>query len=89
MTERLDVPQFGYEWMSALARMLPGTGAAYLLLGEVPRMTTVPSVTVLLVWAAGALLLGGCDRCVTTRPGSAGTRTVAAPGRCARADYPT
>ncbi|MFI7575411.1 hypothetical protein [Micromonospora sp. NPDC049497] len=52
------LPQFGYEWMSELARILPGTGAAFLLLGEVPRMTTVSSVTVLLLWAAGTLLLG-------------------------------
>ncbi|MGN9809252.1 hypothetical protein ACTMSW_07825 [Micromonospora sp. BQ11] len=52
------LPQFGYEWMSELARILPGTGAAFLLLGEVPRMTTTSSVTVLLSWAAGGLLLG-------------------------------
>ena len=38
--------------------VLPGSGAAFLLLGGVPRMTEASSVTVLLVWAGGALLLG-------------------------------
>lgn len=52
------LPQFGYEWMSALAAVLPGSGAAFLLLGEVPRMTEASSVTVLLAWAGGGLLLG-------------------------------
>ena len=52
------LPQFGYEWMSWLASVLPGSGAAFLLLGEVPRMTETSSVTVLLAWAGGALLLG-------------------------------
>jgi ABC-2 type transport system permease protein len=52
------LPQFGYEWMSALAAVLPGSGAAFLLLGEVPRMTEASSMTVLLAWAGGALLLG-------------------------------
>ena len=53
------LPQFGYEWMAWLASILPGSGAAFLLLGEVPRMTDASSVTVLLAWAGGALLLGG------------------------------
>jgi hypothetical protein len=52
------LPQFGYEWMSTLASVLPGSGAAFLLLGGVPRMAEASSVTVLLVWAGGALLLG-------------------------------
>jgi hypothetical protein len=52
------LPQFGYEWMSSLASILPGSGAVFLLLGEVPRMTEASSVTALLVWAGGALLLG-------------------------------
>jgi hypothetical protein len=52
------LPQFGYEWMSALAAVLPGSGAAFLLLGEVPRMTEGSSVAALLGWAGGALLLG-------------------------------
>jgi hypothetical protein len=52
------LPQFGYEWMSALASILPGSGAAFLLLGEVPRMTEASSVTALLAWAGSALLLG-------------------------------
>jgi ABC-2 type transport system permease protein len=52
------LPQFGYEWMSALASVLPGSGAMFLLLGEVPRMSEASSVTALLGWAGGALLLG-------------------------------
>ena len=54
----LLLPQFGYEWMSALAKVLPGSGAAFLLLGGVPGMTKLSSMMVLLAWAAGALLLG-------------------------------
>ncbi|MGY1821652.1 hypothetical protein [Geodermatophilus sp. SYSU D00079] len=52
------LPQFGYAWTSALAEVLPGSGAAFLLLGEVPGMTEASSVTTLLAWAGGALLLG-------------------------------
>ena len=52
------LPVFGYEWMSAVAEVLPGSGAAFLLIGEVPGMTTASSVTALLAWAGGALLLG-------------------------------
>jgi ABC-2 type transport system permease protein len=52
------LPQFGYEWMTELTQVLPGTGAAFLLLGRVPGMTQTSSVTTLLVWAAGVLLLG-------------------------------
>ncbi len=54
----LLLPQFGYAWATGLAQLLPGSGAAFLLLGEVPGMTTASSVTVLLGWAGGALLLG-------------------------------
>ncbi|MGY1704744.1 hypothetical protein ACI79C_09230 [Geodermatophilus sp. SYSU D00697] len=54
----LFLPQFGHAWLAALARVLPGSGAAHLLLGEVPGMTAASSVTVLLAWAGGALLLG-------------------------------
>jgi ABC-2 type transport system permease protein len=52
------LPQFGYAWLSAVAEVLPGSGAAFLLLGEVPGMTQASSVTALLGWAGGALLLG-------------------------------
>ncbi|WP_222267047.1 hypothetical protein [Modestobacter marinus] len=52
------LPQFGYEWMTELAQVLPGSGAAFLLLGEVPGMTQTSSVTTMLAWAGGALLLG-------------------------------
>ncbi|GAB3345206.1 hypothetical protein [Modestobacter lapidis] len=54
----LLLPQFGYPWMSALAEVLPGSGAAFLLLGQVPGMTETSSVVSLLGWAGGALLLG-------------------------------
>jgi ABC-2 type transport system permease protein len=52
------LPQFGYEWLSEVAQILPGSGAAFLLLRQVPGMTQASSVTVLLVWAGGTLLLG-------------------------------
>lgn len=52
------LPQFGYAWLSAIAEILPGSGAAFLLLGGVPGMSQTSSVAVLLGWAAGALLLG-------------------------------
>lgn len=54
----LLLPVFGYTWMSAVAEVLPGSGAAFLLIGEVPGMTTASSVTALLSWAGGALLAG-------------------------------
>lgn len=54
----LLLPAFGYSWTSAVAELLPGSGGAFLLVGEVRGMTTTSSVTVLLAWAAGALLLG-------------------------------
>ena len=52
------LPNLPLEWGDDVARRLPGTGAVYLLIGEVDGMTTTSSVTVLLVWAAAALLLG-------------------------------
>lgn len=52
------LPIFGSAWMSTIAEVLPGSGAAFLLIGEVPGMTTASSVTTLLAWAGGALLLG-------------------------------
>jgi ABC-2 type transport system permease protein len=54
----LLLPQFGYAWTSAVAGILPGSGAAYLLLDGVPGMTETSSVVTLLAWAGGALLLG-------------------------------
>ncbi|MGM1060542.1 hypothetical protein [Saccharothrix sp. Mg75] len=54
----LMLPNFGFAWTSALAEVLPGSGAAFLLLGEVPGMTRTSSVVTLLAWAGGALLLG-------------------------------
>lgn len=52
------LPQFGYDWTTELARVLPGSGAAYLLVGEVPGVSRSSSVLMLLAWSGGALLLG-------------------------------
>jgi len=43
------LPAFGVDWMSALGRLLPGSGATHLLLGE-PDMASWSAVTVLLGW---------------------------------------
>ena len=54
----LLLPAFG-DWMTTVAELLPGSGVTYLLLGEPKdRMTEASSITVLLVWALGSLLLG-------------------------------
>jgi ABC-2 type transport system permease protein len=55
----LLLPQFGYAWLTSLAHVLPGSGAAHLLLGGLPGMTTASSVTVLLCWAVGGIAVGG------------------------------
>ncbi len=52
------LPVFGYAWMSTIAEVLPGSGAVFLLIGQVPGMSTTSSVATLLGWAAGALVLG-------------------------------
>jgi ABC-2 type transport system permease protein len=52
------LPNLPVEWGDDVARRLPGTGAVYLLVGEVDGMTTSSAVTVLLVWAGAAFLLG-------------------------------
>ncbi len=54
----LVLPQFGLAWATSLAEVLPGTGAAFLLFGEPAGTSWARSVTVLLAWAAGALLAG-------------------------------
>lgn len=54
----LVLPNFGFAWTDAIADALPGSGAAFLLVGEVPGMTTTSSVITLLCWAGGTLLLG-------------------------------
>ena len=54
----LLLPAFG-EWMTTVAKLLPGSGVTFLLLGEPQgRMTESSSITVLLAWAGGTLLLG-------------------------------
>lgn len=52
------LPNLPLAWGDDVARGLPGTGAVYLLVGEVDGMTTTSSVTVLLTWAGAALVLG-------------------------------
>lgn len=53
----LLLPAFG-DWMSAVAELLPGSGAMFLLFRDGPEMTTTSSVVVLLAWAGAVLLLG-------------------------------
>ena len=52
------LPNLPLDWGDDVARRLPGTGAVYLLVGQVDGMTTTSSVRVLLVWAGAALVLG-------------------------------
>jgi ABC-2 type transport system permease protein len=54
------LPQFGYEWLTSIADILPGTNALFLLLGEPEGrgLTETSSVITMLAWAFGALLLG-------------------------------
>lgn len=54
----LMLPNFGNEWLTGLAHALPGSGAAFLLIGQVPGMTWTSSVVTMACWAVGALLLG-------------------------------
>jgi len=54
------LPQLGYDWLTDLADLLPGTGALFLLTGE-PQgrgLSDTSSALTMLVWAASALLLG-------------------------------
>lgn len=54
----LLLPVFG-EWMTTVAKLLPGSGVTFLLLGEPQgRMTEASSITVMLAWAGGTLLFG-------------------------------
>jgi len=46
------------EWASALAELLPGSGAIFLIGGQVPGMTTTSSLIVMLAWALTLGLLG-------------------------------
>ncbi|MGY1987735.1 hypothetical protein ACI792_16070 [Blastococcus sp. SYSU DS0669] len=55
----LLLPQFGYDWTTTAAQWLPGSGAAFLLLGEAQGMTRGSSVTVLVTWATAAVVVGG------------------------------
>jgi ABC-2 type transport system permease protein len=54
------LPQFGYDWLTDFADVLPGTNAFFLLLEEPAGrgLTETASVVTMLGWAGGALLLG-------------------------------
>lgn len=54
------LPQFGYDWLTAIADALPGSRAVFLLTGEPTDrgFTTGPSVIIMVSWAVGVLLLG-------------------------------
>ncbi|WP_344210337.1 hypothetical protein [Kribbella sancticallisti] len=56
----LLLPQFGYQWLTDVADLLPGSRAVFLLTGEPTDrgMTTTSSVITMLAWALGTLLLG-------------------------------
>lgn len=56
----LILPQFGYDWLTTVADLLPGSRAIFLLTGE-PNdrgFTTMSSVITMLTWAATLLLAG-------------------------------
>jgi ABC-2 type transport system permease protein len=54
----LLLPVFGNAWLTDLAELLPGSGALALL-DAGPDMTTGAAVTLMGLWAAGALAVGG------------------------------
>jgi ABC-2 type transport system permease protein len=56
----LILPQFGYDWLTTIADLLPGSRSIHLLTGE-PNdrgFTTTSSVITMLTWAATLLLTG-------------------------------
>ena len=54
------LPQFGYDWLTDLADLLPGTSALFLLLEEPTSrgLTDTSSMLTMLAWAGVALVLG-------------------------------
>ena len=52
------LPAFGVQWMADLGELLPGSGAIWTLIGE-PEMTAAQATTLLVGWAAAALIAGG------------------------------
>ncbi len=54
------LPQFGFTWLTAVADLLPGTGALFLLTGEPDSrgLTDAQAALTMLAWAGGALALG-------------------------------
>jgi len=56
----LILPQFGYDWLTTVADLLPGSRSIFLLTGE-PNdrgFTTMSSVITMLTWAVTLLLTG-------------------------------
>lgn len=54
------LPQFGYDWLTTVADLLPGSRSIYLLTGE-PNdrgFTTTSSVLTMLAWTTTLLLAG-------------------------------
>jgi ABC-2 type transport system permease protein len=47
-----------FDWTREISERLPGTSAAFLLVGEVDEISTTTAVVTLLLWSGGALLLG-------------------------------
>ena len=56
----LILPQFGYDWLTTVADLLPGSRAVFLLNGEPTDrgFTNASSVIVMLAWSVATLLLG-------------------------------
>jgi len=56
----LLLPQFGYRWLTALADLLPGTNALFLLVGEPADrgITGASAMLTMLAWAGALLVLG-------------------------------
>jgi len=54
------LPQLGYDWLTDVADVLPGTGALFLLSGEpgARGLTDASSAITMLIWAVSALVLG-------------------------------
>lgn len=54
------LPQFGYDWLTDVADLLPGTNALFLLFGEPTSrgMTEASAMITMLVWAGAAVVLG-------------------------------
>ena len=54
------LPVFGVGWMQTAAQLLPGSGSAFLLVGD-PPITTTSAIAVLVTWAAAATAIGAAS----------------------------